>query len=60
MNFFQKENLSQDVITPLSEYQTKEEKRILGGGVRIRLETMNVTNMYIIGVIPFIKKIINP
>jgi len=32
MNFFQKENLSQFVITPLSEYQTKEEKRILGGG----------------------------
>jgi hypothetical protein len=60
MNFFQKENLSQDVITPWSEYQTKEEKRIWGGGGRIRLETMNVTNMYIIGVIPFIKKIINP
>jgi hypothetical protein len=53
MNIFQKENLSQDVITPLSEYQTKEEKRIKGGGTR--LKTMNVTNMNIIGVIPFIK-----
>jgi hypothetical protein len=31
MNLFQKENLSEDVITPLSEYQTKEEKRIKGG-----------------------------
>jgi hypothetical protein len=30
MNLFQKENLSQDVITPLNEYQTKEEKRIKG------------------------------
>jgi hypothetical protein len=27
MNLFQKENLSQYVITPLNEYQTKEEKR---------------------------------
>jgi hypothetical protein len=58
MNLFQKENLSQYVITPLNEYQTKEEKRReLRGGIRLKI--MNVTNMYIIGVIPFIKKFIN-